>query len=1268
MSLLNNLTSSDPNAGKATAAEGMSFNQLMASLATGMVFFGIFFWTFYLMRQKYRRIYAPTTYLVPERQRFDPPPHGWFAWIKPVFETKRKPFVEKCGLDAYCFVRLLFMEIKIFLPLMVVVLPVVIPLNVYGIDNPGNSGLDEYGWGNLSTTHTGRYTGHLVMAVVVLVWVCYVFYTELLNYIQERQRWMTSPSHRIRASATTVLVSNIPDKWCNVDALDALFDAFPGGIRNIWINRDYGDLLDKKNKQLEIARRLESAETALIRNCKRKALQMRKREEKVKGTKKTQEQRDADDAHDQRTAEAMANDAGITVNSPNVPHDIDEELDQAMDTHEDSKSTKSEKRGRLPIPFGQGLQAVGRGFGAVGHGIGRGFGAVGHGMEKFGQGTAEGVVKGFGRARYGIDKSFGAANPVGYVPEFDGSQEEFADNATQGGNLGPSKDHLKRHGTAPEKSHHGRSPRPNRDYLHRGSDGKRVASNGSPFTNGAMNSSPDVSRSRVRNNTEPPIEEEKDKDDSELHHMNPLRLFRRNSAFPSPEPFHRESDEFPLNHSIPQLDATGEESPDPAAGHSKDMDEITKAAETEEEKRQKDKYAKKPPIIDWDKYRAELERENASGAWTTYLTPKQRETMRLSLFPRCNWWWKIWPTWWFSFGAKVDVIVYCRLQLIELNKEIEEDEKNLDKFPLMNSAFIQFNHQVAAHMACQSITHHRPKNMGPRVLEIDPKDVIWDNLSTPWWTAYLKTALVIAIVIGIVILWAFPMAFVGLLSQLDSIADAVHWLRWVANLPKLVKSLAQGALPPALQAVLLLVLPMIIRLLVDFSGVSTGVEAELETQGYWFIFLFVQVFLVVTLSSGITSTIDQIINSPLDVPQILAENLPKGSNYFFSYLLLQALYGSAQQLVQLPQLFMWFVMGKILDDTARAKFNRQKTLPNTMWGTLFPVHTNFCCIVIIYSIITPFMLIFGTFVAALFWVVYRYNSFYVLRWSVDSGGLYFPRAVNQMFTGLYVMQLCLIGLFFLVRDQKGNVVCAPHAIVMIVTLILTVIYQYMLNKSLGPLFKFVPITMEDEAQERQEAFEAALAKKWEELEEEEHEKPGEISSTSLREKSSAIELQDLENQRPPTSRNFTAITNASTTSTDSRPKRHSRHHRNTIHQHQQPPPDPEIAKTPQTAGYLFEGYHDELEDLTPDERDVLVRKAFEHAALRMTKPCIWIPRDEFGISDDEIKHTAALSDTLPDEDWGIWITNQYTALDAKARVIFRRPPPDFNSAEEFMQL
>lgn len=56
MSVWDNLTSSDPNSSKALQNEGISFGQLMASLVAGMAFFGVFFWTFYLLRLKYQRI------------------------------------------------------------------------------------------------------------------------------------------------------------------------------------------------------------------------------------------------------------------------------------------------------------------------------------------------------------------------------------------------------------------------------------------------------------------------------------------------------------------------------------------------------------------------------------------------------------------------------------------------------------------------------------------------------------------------------------------------------------------------------------------------------------------------------------------------------------------------------------------------------------------------------------------------------------------------------------------------------------------------------------------------------------------------------------------------------------------------------------------------------------------------------------------------------------------------------------------------------------
>ena len=89
---------------------------------------------------------------------------------------------------------------------------------------------------------------------------------------------------------------------------------------------------------------------------------------------------------------------------------------------------------------------------------------------------------------------------------------------------------------------------------------------------------------------------------------------------------------------------------------------------------------------------------------------------------------------------------------------------------------------------------------------------------------------------------------------------------------------------------------------------------------------------------------------------------------------------------------------------------------------------------------------------------------------------------------------------------------------------------------------------------------------------------------------------------------------------------------------------------------LFSGIHDELEDLTPDERDRLVQRAFQHEALRARRPVIWIPRDDLGVSDDEIFRTQRYSKH-------IWVSNEYQALDGKCRAIFSRSPPDFSEVD-----
>lgn len=337
-------------------------------------------------------------------------------------------------------------------------------------------------------------------------------------------------------------------------------------------------------------------------------------------------------------------------------------------------------------------------------------------------------------------------------------------------------------------------------------------------------------------------------------------------------------------------------------------------------------------------------------------------------------------------------------------------------------------------------------------------------------------------------------------------------------------------------------------------------------------------------------------------------------------------------------------------------------------------------------------MVFNTITFSLFWFVYRYNTLYVTKFRFDTGGLLFPRAINQLFTGIYVMELCLIGLFFLVRNTEGKVACKGQAIIMIIMTVLTVGFQLLLNEAFGPLIRYLPITLEDDAVRRDEEFARAQKARLGLDEDDEEEDEGmDTLENKLgdreRPESDINQAHDIElkpfddrvnrrdssarrkgqNLDPETFANFNTSRRPSwATRTSRSPNRRSKfygansetqvptiqHLRDKIsqdHEAQEP--------TGHSRGSaLFAGIHDELEDLTPDERDQLVQRAFQHDALRSKRPVVWIPRDDLGVSDDEVYRTQRFSKH-------VWISNEYQGLDGKCRTIFSRSPPDFSEVD-----
>ena len=129
--------------------------------------------------------------------------------------------------------------------------------------------------------------------------------------------------------------------------------------------------------------------------------------------------------------------------------------------------------------------------------------------------------------------------------------------------------------------------------------------------------------------------------------------------------------------------------------------------------------------------------------------------------------------------------------------------------------------------------------------------------------------------------------------------------------------------------------------LLQQQGLLTETGVELWLQQYYFVFLFIQNFLTVSLSSSITAIVQDLIRGVSSAPELLARNLPKASNYFISYLILQGLSVSASALLQTV---IWLVLAPWVDFTPRQKWERQMNLPENRGGTFYPFYSSLACI------------------------------------------------------------------------------------------------------------------------------------------------------------------------------------------------------------------------------------------------------------------------------------------------------------------------------------
>jgi len=208
---------------------------------------------------------------------------------------------------------------------------------------------------------------------------------------------------------------------------------------------------------------------------------------------------------------------------------------------------------------------------------------------------------------------------------------------------------------------------------------------------------------------------------------------------------------------------------------------------------------------------------------------------------------------------------------------------------------------------------------------------------------------------------------------------------------------------------------------------------------------------------------------------------------------------------------------------------------------------------------------------------------YVIQTKVDSKGECYAIALQNLLTGVYLSELCLIGLFG-IRKASG-----PSTL-MIILLILTVIHHVFLNRLLRPLELYLPANDEEEEAPLLSAEEGTLLE-------------GEAEPSSLR--AQRLGLHKLPGTVSGRIAKFL--------------ESHISASRNTAKAWLHDPASREDTEVP---------------TYTEEE----MRTAYLNPALTSKTPKLWLVRDEMGISKHEIEENEAVG--IPSTDEGAFFDSE----------------------------
>lgn len=406
----------------------------------------------------------------------------------------------------------------------------------------------------------------------------------------------------------------------------------------------------------------------------------------------------------------------------------------------------------------------------------------------------------------------------------------------------------------------------------------------------------------------------------------------------------------------------------------------------------------------------------------------------------------------FLIGKKVDTLEYGVERLGELNRDIKKKQLEHNSNAQLPSVFMEFPTQLELQKAYQAIPFSSDFKKCRRYTGLAPDDIVWENLSLTPTKRRVKKFIASTVLTLMIIFWAIPVAVVGAISNINFITEKLTFLKFINNMPSQLLGIITSLLPVVALIVLMSLVPPFIKKMGKVSGALTVQDVNSYCQNWFYAFQAVNSFVVITVASASVSSIQTIIDDPSSALTLLATKIPRASNFYIAYICVFGLASASSAIANVVGLILAQFLGRILDKTPRAKWNRYVTLGQPDFATLYPGFQFLALIAFAYSIIAPLILGFASISLFLVLGAFLYNMIHVMQPNKnDARGRNYPLALFQVFVALYLAEVTLLALFVF---GKNWACVALEAFWIFVTVSS---HLYMKWKFI-PLFETVPIS------------------------------------------------------------------------------------------------------------------------------------------------------------------------------------------------------------------